>query len=101
LTILFVYSYTELLPMDILQITLLIALIVLTINLTIIGVYVFLVLKEFRETVIKANMVLDNVHDVTDAVSSPIATVAGVVGGLTQSIKAIKSISSLFEKEEE
>ena len=54
--------------MDILQITLLIALIILTINLTIICVYVFLVLKEFRETVLKANLVLDNVHDVTDAV---------------------------------
>ena len=85
--------------MDILQITLLIALIILTINLTIICVYVFLVLKEFRETVIKANLVLDNVHDVTDAVSSPIATIAGVGGGLTQSVRAVKSISSLFDKE--
>jgi hypothetical protein len=86
--------------MDILQITLLIALIVLTINLTIIGVYVFLVLKEFRETVIKANMVMDDVHDVTDAVSTPIASIAGVVGGLTQSVRAVKSISSLFDKED-
>jgi len=83
--------------MDLLQITLIVVLIVLSINLIIVGVYLVLVLKEFRQTVRKANLVLDNVHDVTDAVSPPIATIAGIVSGVTESLSAVKSISNLFD----
>lgn len=70
----------------------------LTLNLIAVGVYVILVLKEFRETIKKANMVLDDVHDVTDAVSNPISTIAGIISGVTESVKAVKSISSLMDR---
>lgn len=83
-----------------LQTLLIIILIVLTINLVAVGIYLVLILKEFRETVRKANLVLDNVHDVTDAVANPITTVAGMISGLTQSVRAVKSISSLIDKKE-
>ena len=73
----------------------------LTINLVAVGIYVVLVLKEFRETVKKANMVLDNVHDVTDAVTNPITSIAGIISGFTESVKAVKSISSLIDRKKE
>lgn len=73
----------------------------LTINLIVVGVYVVLVLKEFRETLKKANMVLEDVHDVTDAVSNPVTTIAGIISGLSQSVKAVKSISSLIDSKKE
>lgn len=73
----------------------------LTLNLIAVGIYVVLVLKEFRETVKKANMVLDDVHDVTDAVSSPITSIAGIISGVTESVKAVKSISSLIDRKKE
>lgn len=69
----------------------------LTLNLIAVGVYVILVLKEFRETIKKANLVLDNVHEVTDAVANPITTIAGMIAGITNSVKAVKSISSLID----
>jgi hypothetical protein len=80
-----------------LQTVLILILILLTINLIAVGIYVLLVLKEFRETVKKANMVLDDVHDVTDAVSNPITSIAGIISGVTQSVSAVKSISSLLD----
>ena len=57
---------------------------ILTVNLIAVGIYVVLVLKEFRETVRKANDVLDNVHEVTDAVANPITSIAGIISGVTE-----------------
>jgi uncharacterized protein YoxC len=72
---------------------------ILTINLIIVGVYIILVLREFRQTVKKANYVLDNVNGFTDALTNPIATIAGIISGVTESVKAVKQISSLMDKE--
>ncbi len=68
----------------------------LSVNLIAVGVYVILVLREFKDTLKKANQVLDNVHEVTDAVANPVTTIAGIISGVTQSVKAVKSISSLI-----
>lgn len=81
--------------MDI-QTILIFILMLLALNLIGVGVYVVLVLKEFRETLKKANLVLDNVHDVTDVVANPITTIAGLIAGVSQGVKAVKSISSLM-----
>jgi hypothetical protein len=81
--------------MDI-QTILIFILALLTINLIAVGIYVILVLREFRETLKKANGVLDNVHDVTDAVANPVTTIAGIITGVSQGVKAVKSISSLM-----
>ena len=86
--------------MDI-QIILIVILTILTINLIAVGVYVILVLRDFRETVKKANEVLDNVHQVTDIVANPITTIAGIIAGVTKGVRAVRAISSLVEKDEE
>ncbi len=86
--------------MDI-QIILIVILAILTINLIAVGVYVILVLRDFRETVKKANEVLDNVHQVTDIVANPITTIAGIIAGVTKGVRAVRAISSLVEKDEE
>jgi uncharacterized protein YoxC len=69
----------------------------LTLNLVAVGIYVMVILKEFRETIKKANKVLDNVGDVTDAVSHPVSSIANIVNGVVQSVTAVKAISSLFD----
>lgn len=84
-----------------LQIVLIFILALLTLNLMVVGFYVILVLKEFRETVKKSNAVLDNVHKVSDAVSNPITSLAGLVTGITEGVKAVKSITSLIDRGEE
>ncbi|KKS16297.1 MAG: hypothetical protein UU77_C0031G0003 [candidate division WWE3 bacterium GW2011_GWC1_41_7] len=87
-----------------LQVVLIFILALLTINLMIVGFYVILVLKEFRETIKKSNSVLDNVHKVSDAVTSPISSLAGIVSGIAEGVKTVRAISSLRdvkEKEDE
>lgn len=86
--------------MDI-QTILIFILAILTVNLIAVGVYVILVLKEFRQTIVKANLVLDNVHDVTDTIANPVTTIAGIIAGVSKSVKAVKEISSLIENQKE
>ena len=83
--------------MDLLQITIIIVLLVLTTVTVFVGIYFVFILKELRETVRKTNNVLDDVKGVTGAVSSPVATLAGIVSGLVDSLKTVKSVGSLFE----
>ena len=84
--------------MDI-QTVLIFILAILTVNLIILGVYIILVLKEFRQTLKKANYVLDNVNEFTDSFVNPISTIAGLISGVTESVKAVKQISSLMDRE--
>ncbi len=81
--------------MDI-QTILIFILALLTINLIVVGIYVILVLKDFRETIHKANGVLDNVHNVTGLVGNPVTTIAGILAGVTKGVKAMREISSLI-----
>lgn len=82
--------------MDI-QTILIFILALLTLNLISVGIYVILILKEFRDTIKKANKVLDNVHDVTDSVSHPVSTIANIVNSVVQSVSTVKAISSLLD----
>jgi prophage DNA circulation protein len=83
--------------MDLLQTTIIVVLLVLTAVVCCVGVHLVFFLKELRETVKKAKGVLDDVQDVTGAVSTPIATIAGIVSGIADSLKAVKSVGSLFD----
>ena len=88
--------------MDI-QVVLIFILALLTINLLVIGFYVVLVLKEFRETVKRTNIMLDDVSNITSIISSPVASIIGVAAGLLGGGKAVKSVKSLVKdfKEED
>jgi len=74
---------------------------ILTINLIAVGIYIILVLREFRQTIKKANYVLDNVNGFTDAIANPVSTIAGIISGVTESVKAVKKISSLMDNKED
>lgn len=84
--------------MDI-QTILIFILAILTVNLIAVGIYVIMVLKEFRETIIKANHVLDNVNNVTDLVANPITSIAGIIAGVSRGVRAVKEISSLVSRD--
>lgn len=80
-----------------LQVILIFILALLTLNLLIVGFYLILVLKEFRQTVKKANIVLENVSSVTNAATSPIVSIVGMLGSVFEGMKTVKSIRSLFD----
>ena len=71
-----------------LQVLLIFILAVITITLVAVGIYVILVLKELRETIQKANLILDDVENVTNLVSNPLSIITSAIQGY----KAIKNL---------
>ncbi len=76
-----------------LQILLIFILAILTVTLVGVGVYVILVLKEFKSTLQKANFIMDDVETLTNAVSNPLSII-------TAAIEGFKAITNLKKKEE-
>ncbi|MDP3987584.1 MAG: hypothetical protein Q8P80_00365 [Candidatus Levybacteria bacterium] len=80
--------------MDTAQAVLLFVLSVLTILLLILGVQVFFILRELRQTVAKANKVLDDTGAITESVSGPISNLSTIVSG----VKTGAAIASIFNR---
>ena len=76
------------------QIILLVVVITLTILLVVLGIQVYLMLKDLRKTLDKANKVLDNTEEITGSVSAPINSISSVLMGL----KAGGALASLIKK---
>ncbi|OGC46199.1 hypothetical protein A2V49_04385 [candidate division WWE3 bacterium RBG_19FT_COMBO_34_6] len=70
------------------QILLIFILSILTVVFVAIGIYFVLILKEFRETIRKANTMLDDFKSVTGALAHPL----GIVGGIFKGYKALKNL---------
>ena len=86
--------------METLQIILTISLLVTSLALTCVLIYLVLTLKEAKETIREAKEILKTARKVTSSVAFPITTVMGVIGGLSKGLKAVRSISSIFDNEE-
>ncbi len=67
---------------DTAQAVLLFVLIVLTILVLVLGVQVFFILRELRQTVTKANKVLDDASTITESVSGPLSTFSNLATGV-------------------
>jgi len=76
------------------QIALFLVIIVLTILLLVLGVQIFLILKDFRKTIKKANKVLDDTGQITETVSGPLSNLSGLAAGIKTGISFI----NLFKK---
>lgn len=76
------------------QTVLILVLVVLSALLLILGVQVFFILKGLRETVNKANKILDDTGSITESVSGPISKLSNITAG----IKTGVAIASLFGK---
>lgn len=90
---------------DSLQIILLTMLMVVIIFFIILGVQVYFLIKDFRQTITKANKVLDSTNSITDSISEPISALSGLVSTvsagtlITKALKvAVKMISKTDTK---
>lgn len=86
------------------QTLLIIVVIVLTFILTAIGVQFFLLLKEARQSLKRANSILDSVDDLTMKLSHPAASVGNLLSGLKEGVSLIETIAGIFnsrKKEEQ
>ena len=85
---------------DPVQLILLLVILVLTILLVILGVQVFLILKELRHTISKTNKVLDNAGTITENIEAPLSALSSLALGVRASslITIAKFIKSLLGK---
>lgn len=86
--------------MDI-QLILVFILAVLTINLVFVGVYIVLVLKDFRETLKKANKVLDNLEATTAIVSNPVNLISSAISSISKGLNMVRSVRSIASYDED
>lgn len=68
--------------LDAAQIALILIISLLTTMILVLGIQVFLILKEFKKTLEKANKVLDNTNDITESVSTPISALSTILMGI-------------------
>jgi len=77
------------------QLTLILILSILTVNLVVVGFYIIVTLKEFRTTLSKMNGVIDDTSSIVHAIANPLSMLTGLVGSITKAINATRSITSL------
>lgn len=80
--------------MDPAQTVLFLVIIVLTTLLIVLGVQVFFVLKELRQTIVKTNKVLDEAGQITQSVSAPLSSISA----LTMGLKTGASLAGIFKR---
>lgn len=80
--------------MDTAQILLLTVVSVLTLLLVVLGLQVFFILKEVKNTISKANKVLDDAGVISGSISRPVESLSTVVSG----IKLGSLVASFLEK---
>lgn len=79
---------------DTAQAVLLFVVVILSILLLVLGIQVFFILKELRQTVSKANKVLDDTGTITESVSGPITALSSIVSG----VKVGATLAHLLKK---
>ncbi len=87
-----------------LQIFLIILIVLLAIAIIAVGVYLVLVLRELRLTLIRVNDILEAADKVFTSLSSPLIGISTAFGAFTQGVKLfqkLKGISSSSDKEDE
>lgn len=77
------------------QTLLVLILLLLTINILFVGVYIVLVLKEVRGSVVRVNKILDSADQVAEALSRPVVGMAGALEGLTEGLRVVKAVRNL------
>lgn len=76
------------------QFLLILIIALLTLNVLFVGVYIVLVLKEVRHSLLKINEMLETVNQVVKAAAAPVITAAGTLEAFAQGIKAIQTLKA-------
>jgi hypothetical protein len=86
---------------DTVQLILVFVIVVLTLLLVVLGIQVYFILKDLRKTITKANRVLDNAGTITENVTGPVETLAGLITSLKagSAVTVVKVIKSILSKD--
>ena len=86
--------------MDPIQLTIIVVTITLTILLVVLGIQVYLILKEIRLSLQKTNKMLDDAGAVTGTVSEGLTSMSGFIHGIKSGISLITSLKKKGETHE-
>ena len=86
---------------DSVQVILLIVIVVLTVLLVVLGIQVFFILRDLRETISKTNRVLDNADAITENIEGPLSMLSSLATGLkgSSALMVINFIKTLLGRE--
>ncbi|MBP6881944.1 MAG: hypothetical protein KBC15_00125 [Candidatus Levybacteria bacterium] len=86
---------------DFIQIILLSVIVIVTVVLVIIGAQVYLFIKEARQSLLKANKIIEDAHSITESVSRPLSSLASLSMGVKAStlISVAKLVKGLMSKD--
>lgn len=82
------------------QTLLIIVITVLTVVLTAIGVQLFLLLKEMRQTLMRANAIMDEAQELITKISHPAASMNNLLTGLKEGVNLIDTVTGMFRKKD-
>lgn len=86
---------------DSVQLILLIVIVVLTVLLVVLGIQVFFILRDLRQTISKTNKVLDNADAITENIEGPLEMISSLAMGVKGSsvITVVKFIKTLLGRD--
>ena len=82
---------------DTVQAVLLFVIVLLTILFVVLGIQVFYILRDLRQTIKKTNNILDNVENVSAGLTNSFNSVSNMFGGAS-TIGSIAGLLSMFRK---
>lgn len=85
---------------DTVQAVLLFVIVLLTILFVVLGIQVFYILKDLRQTLKKTNGILENVENLSKGVSGSLSSITDMFGGAS-TIGSIVKVLSIFRKKKE
>lgn len=88
---------------DTVQAVLLFVIVLLTILFVILGVQVFYILRDLRQTVKKTNVILDDVEKITEGVAGPVSNLSNLLNNASAftALGTAAKIFSMFRKKKE
>jgi sensor domain CHASE-containing protein len=81
------------LMIDVTQLLLAFVILVLTGMLTVIGIQVYFILREFRNTLQKTNKVLDDTGVISQSISRPVSMISSIMMGLRGGTAIVKALT--------
>lgn len=85
---------------DLTQILLIIVVTILTTLLTVVGIQVIYILREFRKTVEKTNKILDDTSVISESVAEPVESFSGFLMGLKKGLKILSFLQNKRKEKE-
>jgi uncharacterized protein YoxC len=81
------------------QLVLILLLSVITVNLVVVGFYIIVTLKDFRQTLSKMDSVMDDTSSIIHGIANPLTLISGLVATLSKAISSTRSaITSLRDE---